>query len=396
MAVLFVTVFIDLIGFGIVLPLLPFFASHFGVSGFEVTALSSIFSFMQFIFAPFWGRLSDRIGRRPVFLCSLAGSTLSYVALGFCTSFWQIFATRALAGFFGANIAVANAYIADITPPEKRSQGMGLIGAAFGLGFVLGPGIGALIAHLAENPIYPERVYHAIGWVAGAICGINFLIASWTLAESYPPEKRMEKASEENRWFLFQTWRFKSLSRTLGFLILLYFILGFGFSNFENLFALLLRGNFHYDVKEGNYFFLFIGLVTALVQGGLIGSLVRRYGENRLILFGCILFAISMLLIPFAHRVGYLLLALTGLGLGQGLNRSSILGLISKKVKPEEQGAMMGLTQSSGSLARIIGPITGGLLFDHAGPAVPFIVAGLLVLIVLCLGSKLEAASKLS
>ncbi len=386
MAVLFLTVFLDLIGFGIVLPLLPFFASHFGASGLMVTGLSSVFSFMQFLSAPFWGRLSDRLGRRPVLLCSLAGSTLSYLALGFCTSFWQIFATRVMAGFFGANIAVANAYIADITLPENRSRGMGLIGAAFGLGFVLGPGIGACIAHFAENPVHPERVYHAIGWVAGAICGINFLVACFTLVESRPPEKRRHDSIPlKLRWFLGK--RMFS-NRTIAFLVALYFVLGFGFSNFENLFALLIRGKFGYDVKEGNYFFLFIGLVVALVQGGLIGRLVKLFGERHLILFACMLFAASMILIPWCHYLWHLLMVLAGLGIGQGLNRSTIMGLISQQVGPEEQGEVMGLAQSAGSLARILGPLVGGLLFDHAGVATPFVAAGLLVVVTLGIGSK--------
>lgn len=386
MTVLFLTVFIDLIGFGIVLPLLPFFASHFGASGLMVTGLSSVFSFMQFLSAPFWGKLSDRWGRRPVLLCSLAGSTLSYLALGFCTSFGQIFATRVLAGFFGANISVANAYIADITSPENRSRGMGLIGAAFGLGFVLGPGIGASIAYFAENPTRPEQVYHAIGWVAGAICGINFLIACFTLVESYPPEKRLHGSTlMKLAWF---SWGKGFSNRIIGFLIVLYFVLGFGFSNFENLFALLIRGKFGYDIKEGNYFFLFLGLVVALVQGGLIGQLVKLFGERRLILFAGVLFAASMILIPWCRHLRHLLMVLTGLGIGQGLNRSTIMGLISQQVRPEEQGEVMGLAQSAGSLARILGPLVGGLLFDHAGVATPFVTAGLLMMVTLGIGSK--------
>jgi MFS transporter, DHA1 family, tetracycline resistance protein len=385
-SVLFLTVFIDLVGFGIVLPLLPFFANHFGVSKIMVAGLSSVFSLMQFLCAPLWGRLSDRIGRRPVLLITLAGSTISYLALGFCTNYWQVFGTRVLAGIFGGNIAVATAYMADITPLEKRSQGMGLIGAAFGLGFVLGPGIGALIAHFAENPAYPEQVYHAIGGVAGLICGINFLVACWTLVESRPSDVR-EKA---------KTAALQSMSlqqvlsiRIVGFLILLYFVVGFAFANFENFFALLIHQNFQFGVKEGSYFFLFIGLVVATVQGGLIGRLVKKFGEPKLIIGGCILSAFGIILIPFSHHVWHILIALTGLGLGQGLNRSSILGLISQNISADEQGAVLGVAQSSGSLARIVGPIIGGMLFDHVGAAVPFVCAGLLVLVTLVLSSPM-------
>ncbi len=387
MLVLFVTVFVDLIGFGIVLPLLPFFAIPFGVKSLGVTALASVFSLMQFVFAPFWGRLSDRIGRRPVLLMSLAGSAASYLALAFCTSFWQIFVTRAFAGFFGANIAVASAYIADITTPENRSRGMGMIGAAFGLGFVFGPGLGALIAHLAENPAHPEQVYHAIGYVAGGICAINFLVACWSVAESRPAERKTTgSAFLTIHW---DSWKLAFSDRTVAYLILLYFVLGFGFANFENLFALFIHGApFHYDVKEGSCFFLFIGLVTAAVQGGLIGRLVKRYGEKALILFACLLFTISLSLIPFSMKVWHLLVLLTGLGLGQGLNRSSILGLISQRVNANDQGVVMGVAQSSGSLARIVGPIMGGILFDHINHPFPFVLSGLLILAVMAIGIR--------
>ncbi len=384
MAVLFVTVFVDLIGFGIVLPVLPFFASHYGVSGFKVTALSAVYSLMQFLCAPFWGRLSDRIGRRPVLLISLAGSTLAYLGLGFCTSFEQIFATRVLAGICGANIAVANAYIADITTPENRSRGMGMIGAAFGLGFVLGPGIGGGIAYLVEDPARPELVFHAIGWVAAAICGLNFLVACWRLAESRPVDKRAEAVASP-QWEG-SAWRRAFTNPLVGFLILLYFVLGFGFSNFENLFALLIQAKFHCGVREGSYFFLFLGLVVAAIQGGLIGKLVKAFGERRLIVAGSLIFAAGLALVPFAGTVAWVLAALAALGIGQGLNRSAIMGLISQNIGAGEQGAVLGVAQSSGSLARIAGPLAGGLMFDRVGHAFPFVVGGGLVALALLVG----------
>jgi len=379
LGVLFATVFMDLVGFGIVLPLLPFMAKHFDASALMVSALSSIFSLMQFLCAPFWGRLSDRIGRRPVLLWSLAGSTISYLLLGFCSSFAQIFATRALAGFFGANISVASAYIADITPPEKRSRGMGMIGAAFGLGFVFGPLIGGLIAQFGSDSARPEQVYRMIGWVAAAICGLNFLVACFNLPES----RRPESAPAPSKSLVpFSSWRRAFAVRAVGMLILLYFVFGFAFSNFESLFALLLKTHFAYDVREANYFFFFIGLVVAGVQGGLIGRLVKRYGESRLILAGGFLFIASLALMPLARGAPMLLVALFGLGVGQGLNRSSVLGLISQQVSMDEQGLVMGVAQSSGSLARILGPLIGGALYD-VSVAAPFLFASALVLVCL-------------
>jgi MFS family permease len=390
LGVLFTTVFVDLVGFGLVLPLLPYFAHHLqlrpGWAGLAVTGLSSVFSLMQFLFSPFWGRLSDRVGRRPVMLVSLAGSALSYFALMFCGGYWEIFATRALAGFFGANVAVANAYIADITPPERRSRGMGMIGAAFGLGFVLGPGIGALIAHFADDPARPQAVYRAIGGVAGLVCGLNFLVACWTLAESRPASARRAEGGGEPSWHL-EAWRRAFASRGTGYLVVLYFALGYSFANFENLFALLLvRPAFGFDVREGNLFFLYIGFVMALVQGGLIGRLVKRHGEGGLIVAGCLFTAAAMALMPFATRVWHLFLLLGALGIGQGVNRASLLGLVSRRTGAADQGVVLGVTQSSGSLARIVGPLAGGLLFDHLGHWSPFVTSAAAVVVALLPG----------
>lgn len=386
MAVVFVTVFVDLIGFGIILPMLPWFASHYGMKGVAVAAMASVYSLMQFLCAPFWGKLSDRIGRRPVMLVSLAGSTVSYLALGFCDGYWAIFATRVFAGLFGANIGVASAYIADITTPENRSRGMGLIGAAFGLGFVLGPALGALIIWFFENPVHPERAYHAIGWVAGGICGINFLVACWKLVESRSPNSDAGRATEPCS---FASGWSRAFSRPLvGYLIVLYFVFGFGFSNFEALFALLIQANLHYDVMRGNLFLLFLGLVVAAVQGGLIGRLVQMFGERRLILAGALIFSAGLVALPFVGHVLWLLAALFTIGIGQGLNRSSILGLISQSIGSDEQGEVLGVAQAAGSLARIVGPLAGGLMFDHMGRMVPFVVAGALVFLTLLVGAR--------
>ena len=384
LGVLFLTVFVDLVGFGLVLPLLPFFAHHFHANGLEITALSSVFSLMQFIFAPWWGRLSDRIGRRPVLLISLAGSAVSYGALIFCNSFWQILATRALAGLFGGNIAVANAYIADITPPEQRSKGMGLIGAAFGLGFVLGPGLGALIAHLSNDPAHPTHVYRAIGAVAALICGLNWLVACWTLTESRAPVHQ-EGGGDEGLWH-WEAWGRAFASRGTGYLITLYFVLSYGFANFENLFALFIHEKLGYGVLGGNLFFLYIGLVMAVVQGGLIGRLVKRFGEGWLIVAGGVLTAAAIAFMPAACVAWHLFFLLAGLGVGQGVNRASIMGLVSQRTSPSEQGVVLGVAQSAGSLARIVGPLAGGLLYDHVGPWAPFVFSGVVIVLVLLPG----------
>jgi len=369
--VVFLTVFIDLIGFGIVLPLLPIYTRNFGASGFLIGAILASYSLMQFLFAPAWGRLSDRIGRRPVLLVSTAGAAISYAvfAIGSGLSgnlaLWVLLGSRMFAGICGANITVAQAYIADITPAADRSKRMGLIGMAFGLGFIFGPALGGLSIHLfgSQGP----------GWVAASFCAANFVLAFSILPESWKPSS--EHVAGRPR---LAQWLHTLSHPKIGLLIVVFFLATFCFTCFETTLGLLVGRNFHLDVHKDQdakiigYLFAYCGIIGALVQGGAIGRLVKRSGEPKLIAQSLILVGISMAPIPFiqgSHAVAWalLLLVLAVLSIGSSLTRPPVFGLISMLTPADKQGATIGVAQSAGSLARIVGPIFAGtLLYVHA------------------------------
>jgi MFS transporter, DHA1 family, tetracycline resistance protein len=301
--VIFLTVFLDLVGFGIVLPLLPIFAKTLAASGLVIGLLMASFSAMQFIFAPVWGRLSDRIGRRPVLLVSTAGSAISYAIFAVGSgqtgqaALVLLFVSRAFAGICGANITVAQAYIADITPPEERSKKMGLVGMAFGLGFIFGPALGGLGLKFGGIT--------APGWIAAALCGVNFLFAFARLPESWQPGANA--VAQRPRWEQVK----HTLQRPgIGLLVLVFFLATFSFACFETTLGLLVSLNFglKFETIKGvvhtfddkvMYLYTFCGLVGALVQGGPLGRAVKKFGEPTLIALSLGLVALSLGVLPF-------------------------------------------------------------------------------------------------
>jgi len=310
--IVFLTVFIDLIGFGIVLPLLPIYSRTFGAEGWEIGVLMASYSVMQFLFAPVWGRLSDRIGRRPVLLVSTAGAAVSYLvfALGSGSSGRRALAvlllSRVLAGICGANITVAQAYIADITPPEERSRRMGLIGMAFGLGFIFGPALSSVSLSGFTIPVIDLRFngfgLQGPGWVAAGLCAANFLFALFRLPESWRPNSEEVKPRPR-----FSQWLHTLSQPKVGLLIGLFFLATFCFTCFETTLGLLVSENFHLDLRSRGdmkcvgYLFAYCGVIGAMVQGGAIGGAVRKLGEPLLISVSLALVAISMALMPFVH-----------------------------------------------------------------------------------------------
>ena len=390
--VVFLTVFIDLIGFGLVLPLLPIYSQKFGASGFMIGAIMASFSAMQFVFAPAWGRLSDRIGRRPVLLVSTAGSAASYalfaVGSGFNgqTALWIILLSRMLAGICGANITVAQAYIADVTPPEDRSRKMGLIGMAFGLGFICGPMIGWFSPDSWGVP--------GPGWIAATLCAANFCLALFVLPESWKPTS--EQAPQRPR---LQQWAHTLTRPKIALIIAVFFLATFCFTCFETTLGLLVSRNFRLDLvkNKGTIYFLFAfaGIVGAIVQGGTVGRLVRKMGEPKLISVSLFLFALSLAPLPFIHGTEPLSWAvlwqkeglpwlnlfffLALLSIGSSLTRPPVFGLISVLTPADEQGATIGVAQSAGSLARIVGPIFASTLFTHH-PALPYLICSAVAL----------------
>jgi multidrug resistance protein len=359
--IIFLTVFIDLLGFGIIIPLLPFYAESYGADAFTVGMLGTVYSLMQFVFSPIWGRWSDRIGRRPIILLGLLGSCFSYLALALAGSLALIFAARILGGIAGANIPTAQAYIADITTPENRARGMGLIGAAFGLGFIFGPALGGVLTHLGPS---------APMWAASGLCFANFVAAWLLLPESRPAH--LEPRVDGGRLDLFK----RSFGRPKLLLLLsLYFIISMAFSGFEATFALYSERRFGFTSANIGYMFAFIGAVLALVQGVLVGRVVPRVGEHRLIPGAVAVIALGLALVPLAQSIPMLLVACGTLALGMGFNGPSLSAMVSRLSNPNEQGGVLGLAQSLASLGRVVGPAWGGFLFDRFGPAVPYFSA---------------------
>ena len=386
--VVFLTVFIDLVGFGIVLPLLPVFSKDFGAAGWLIGVITASFSAMQFLFAPSWGRLSDRIGRRPVLLVSTLGSALSYAMFAFgcglenhTTVLVVLLISRVFAGICGANITVAQAYIADISAPEVRSRRMGLIGMAFGLGFIFGPFIGAkgLEKFGMTGP----------GWIAAGFCAANFVLALFVLPESRQPSSEHVPARPR-----LAQWMEIVRRPVVGLLVLVLFLATLCFACFEVTLGLLVMKNFHLDLQHDThaqatvgYLFVYCGIIGAIVQGGLIGRLVKRFGEGKLIALSLVLTGLAMLPMPFPatteafsfgdlfHSTGRAWLTLLGLlavlSIGSALTRPPLFGLLSNLTPANEQGVTIGVAQGLASLARIIGPIFATTLFERH-PLIPY------------------------
>jgi multidrug resistance protein len=359
--IIFITVFIDLLGFGIIIPLLPFYAEHFGASALLVGLLSSSFSLAQFLFAPFWGRLSDRIGRRPVILVGLFGSALSYAFFALASSLPMLFLARTLAGIAGANIPTAQAFIADTTTAETRARGMGLIGAAFGLGFIFGPAIGGFLSHWG---------YAAPAWFAAALSLANFMAALFLLPESLPPQAR--DASRPGR---LEVMRRAVAQPNLPMVLLVYFLVVTAFASFEATFALYSERRFGFTPATIGYMFAWIGVVLATVQGVLVGRVVKRIGERRLVPLAIFVISLALGFVPVAGSVPLLAAAAGLLACGMGFNSPSMLSAISQLADARDQGSALGVSQSLGSLARIIGPLWGGWVFDQFGIGFPFFTA---------------------
>lgn len=370
--IIWLTVFIDLIGFGIVVPLVPVFAIRFNSSPYVIGLVLASFSAMQFFFAPIWGRLSDRIGRRPVLLISTAGATISYIifAIGSgvsdtTTALLVIGIARGFAGAFGGNITVAQAYIADITPSENRSKKMGLIGMAFGLGFIFGPAIGGVgLKHIGVT---------GPGWIAASVCLVNFLLALSILPESRTPNS--EHVPDRPH---FTQWRHTLTQPGIGLLIAVFFLTTLCFSCFEITLAWLVCKDFGLDIKDNattatvaTYLFVFCGLIGAFIQGGMIGRIVKKLGEPKVITLSLIMTGISLAVLPFVKGSGLLswkilaqseghawwglLGVLALLSVGSSLTRAPLFGLLSNLTSAHEQGANIGVAQGAASLARIIG-----------------------------------------
>jgi len=391
---IFLTVFVDLLGFGLVLPFLAKEARDtFGVSEFVATLLGSVYSLMQFLFVPVWGRVSDRVGRRPVLLWSIAGTAFSMAGLGVGLAWGQsilwLFAARVFGGIATANLGTASAYIADITKPEDRAKGMGLIGMAFGLGFIIGPGVGGALAKIdvaGRHGAVPCLV-------AAALSVVNLVWVALGVAESLPPERRAgtprRRLAPLNLGAMRDAFALPgvALAISVNFLVIL------SFTNLDQTFTFFCADLFRIDERGTGYVLAFIGLVAAAVQGGLIRPLARRFDEAALIRAGTLTQAMAFAGLVGAGSVGSraLLYASGGLlAVGNGLTQPTTSAFISRRAPPERQGSTLGTNQSLASLARTFGPALGGSLYASVGARAPYAAAAIGMVVALALAAGLR------
>jgi MFS transporter, DHA1 family, tetracycline resistance protein len=363
LGIVFTTVVIDLVGFGIILPILPLWAEEFGASPTQIGLLTASYAVAQLLFAPVWGRLSDRYGRRPVILASLAGSAIAALLIGLAGTLVLLFIARVLQGVAGASYAAAQAYVADVTTARDRARGMGLIGAAFGLGFILGPAIGAVFSAVDSRLPF---------FVAAALAALNLGIAYRRLPESRRPAGPRAPTPR------LELVRRALSSRELAPLVWLSFVATFAFVGMETTFALFGERRFDYGAVEIGALFTFIGVMAAVSQGLLVGRLVDRFGEGRVMIAGLVGTAAGLLLVAVSESLWVLLPGLAVLAVGSGLVFSTTTALISLRAGDSEQGSVLGLTAAVGGAARIAAPVAATLLFQHAGIAVPLLLGAAL------------------
>ncbi|HEY0790548.1 MAG TPA: MFS transporter [Chthoniobacterales bacterium] len=377
-------VFIDLIGFGMIIPILPLYAQRFGANEWQIGLLLASYSFMQFLASPILGAVSDRFGRRPVLLGSLLGSAVGYVIMANAGALWMLFLARIVDGISGASVGTASAYIADITAPEQRSRRIGLIGAAFGIGFVLGPALGGLLSQV--SPVAPF-------WFAATVALLN---AGAVLAFLPEPERHSTGTRAGLRAILSA-----SGGRRLGTLAGTYFIAIAGFAVVTMIYPQVSVRRFSLDQSQISYLFVMIGLVGALIQGGGIGRLSKRFGDLNLAVVGLMVMAISMGLMPLATTFHLFLLFSVGLAIGNSLSTPTINAMASKGAAANVQGRVLGVLQSAGSLGRVFGPALGGFLLvtDHGRPNLqygntPFVAGAAVLLLAFALALTLRQENK--
>jgi DHA1 family tetracycline resistance protein-like MFS transporter len=356
--VIFTTVFIDLVGFGIVIPVLPFYAegTAFNATPRTVGLLFASYSIMQLIFSPILGGLSDKYGRRPVLLLSIIGTGIGFLVLGFATTIWMLFLGRILDGITGGNISTAQAYIADITTTENRAKGMGLIGAAFGLGFIFGPAIGGILSRWG---------IHTPFLFAAALCFANAILLFFRLPETLT-SNRTHAARGRGLGTLINSLK----QPRLAFILTIYFLFIVAFSIMTTSFSLYTMFRFGYDAQHTGYLFAYVGIIAVVIQGGLIGRLVKKFGELPLVIFGALCFAVSLFAVPFvgpaAGGLAGLLIGGGVFSMGNSLATPALTSLASKSVGPTEQGTVLGVTQSVASLARAVGPSLAAVLINSS------------------------------
>lgn len=364
-------VFIDLLGFGIVLPLLPFYANEYGASGTTVGIIVGIYSLMQFFFAPVWGRLSDRFGRRPIIMLSLSGSVAGYAIFSVAQSVAVLLLSRVIAGIAAANISTAQAYVSDVTSPKDRARGMGIIGAAFGIGFIFGPILGGLLSSFGSSLGMPGNLFPGI--VASVFSLFALTTAILFLGESRP--ENLQPRTGRPPQFDPATWRRVTGDGSLSRVLVSLFLVILAFASMET--SVVLHGGHAFGLRPRDlgFFFGLMGAIVAVIQGGLIGKLSNRFGERLLVRGGTLFLSAGFLMVPFIHHEAWLFLAATLIAMGQGVTYPSLTSLVSQLADPKERGSTLGISASLSSLARMSGPVLAGMLYDLLRAWGPFTTA---------------------
>jgi len=384
--VIFLVIFIDLLGFGIIIPILPYFSENvLLMNKTTIGLLTGIYSLMQFIFTPVWGSLSDVYGRKPILVMSLLGNVIAYslmalVFTGTIASIPLLFLARAFAGFFSANLSAAQAVVSDITKPEERSKGMGIIGAAFGLGFVFGPTLGGVLSYSFGYglPMIMSAVFSLISLV---VCIIVF---KETLPEDLKSHNKKRFSFSDVKVINFKAVNDVIKHKDVGIYVIIFFFITFSFANIFGNFQYFIerKDGLNMNAEQAGFLLSFLGIIAAIVQSGFIKLFKKWAGETNSVLLGNILVCIGLFFIPFSTSVVILLLVLTVLGFGNGLNNAMTLGLISQNVSRTEQGGVLGINQSLSSLARFLGPLWGGFIYDEFGYHYPFISGAAFMLLI--------------
>ncbi len=376
--VVFATILIDFIGFSVLIPVLPLFAERLGASPFQVALILTVYALAQLLFLPAWGWVSDRVGRRPVILISLFGTVCSFVVLAFADSIGMIYAARALAGFFAASIGTAQAVVTDVTSPSERARGMGIIGAAFGAGMIVGPMIGGLTAELHE-----KAPFYAVALLATA----NFIVAWLRLPESRPLELRSPDWSEFRHSFVPTPVRLVMAvhDRRIGLFLYLFFQLFTAFAVLEALITLYMGDEYGATPLDVGLLFAWIGVVLAVTQGLLLRRLVNQAGETHLVVIGLVAMGTGLAAMAFVPSYGWFYAVGTVIAFGNGITFPSFTSLYSKACEAENAGELLGQGQAMATTGRIVGPTIGGLLMQHWFPSAPFLIAGAMMLLSLAM-----------
>jgi MFS transporter, DHA1 family, tetracycline resistance protein len=366
---IFLIVFIDLFGFGVILPLLPFIGEKYGANPFMIGILSATYSVFQLVATPVLGRLSDRFGRKKLLIISQIGSMLGYILLGFANSLPLLFLSRIIDGATGGNISIAQAYIADVTTKENRAKGMGLIGAAFGLGFIVGPAVGGLLSHFG---------FWAPAFAAAFISFLTIISTFFFL-----PETVNVQEAKQNPRRKFNFAEFINIMKTypIGLLIFVFFILNFAFSIMQGNFSLWTEHTFKFGPTQNGLMFAYIGVLSVIMQMIILPYLTKKAGEKKLLKLAVFILSISLFAFIFVIHPILILIPLTLMPFGNGLSNPLIQSIASEDMPKEDYGGTLGILQSAGSFGRIFGPIAGGWMFGAFNKDVPFVVAGSVVLL---------------